>query len=250
MKKIVWIDVGTHFAQEHKSIFGTNLYFYTFLLRRFIGGKILKRGKFIPLRNLSRLIDTRNNIRNKANNFYSIFIEANPKVAYKEKFYPNADLFFNIAMTDRNHSPVSITKLFIGNGGEFAEGNSIYKQKFQSGNNSYIPTIGVSSENFFHELENYLSKKFNGYKIMLRLNCEGVEDEVIYAAQRIFGNKLKLIAGSLKDVKELRGEDAFNKLFKFMHEEGLPFIQFSSGIDTWLDSNLAILEMLDQTNLK
>ena len=108
MKKIVWIDIGTHFAQEHKSIFGTNLYFYTFLLRRFIGGKILKRGKFIPLRNLSRLIDTRNNIRNKANNFYSIFIEANPKVAYKEKFYPNADLFFNIAMTDRNHSPVSI----------------------------------------------------------------------------------------------------------------------------------------------
>ena len=42
MKKIVWIDIGTHFAQEHKSIFGTNLYFYTFLLRRFIGGKILK----------------------------------------------------------------------------------------------------------------------------------------------------------------------------------------------------------------
>ena len=32
---------------------------------------------------------------------------------------------------------------------------------------------------------------------MLRLNCEGVEDEVIYAAQRIFGNKIKLIAGSL-----------------------------------------------------
>ena len=35
-----------------------------------------------------------------------------------------------------------------------------------------------------------------------------------------------------------------------MHEEGLPFIQFSSGIDTWLDANLAILEMLDQTNPK
>ena len=112
-------------------------------------------------------------------------------------------------MTDANFSPISITKLFIGNGGEFAEGNSIYKQKFRQGNNSYIPTIGVSSENFFHELENYLSKKFDGYKIMLRLNCEGVEDEVIYSAQNAFGNKLKLIAGSLKDVKELKRRNCF-----------------------------------------
>ena len=33
-------------------------------------------------------------------------------------------------------------------------------------------------------------------------------------------------------LKNLKGEIAFNKLFKFMNQEGLPFIQFSSGIDT------------------
>ena len=250
MKKIVWIDVGTHFAQEHKAIFGRDLYFYAFLLKRFVGGKILKRGNFIPLRDLGRLIGTRNMIREKANNFFSIFVEANPRVAFKEKFYPSADVFFNIAMTDRNHSSISITQLFIGSGGEFAEGNSIYSQKFKTEKNSYIPTLGVYPKNFFNELEIYLSKKFDSYKVMLRLNCEGVEDEVIYAAQNVFGNKLKLIAGSLKDVKELKGEDAFKKLFEFMNQEGLPFIQFSSGINTWLDANRAILKILETTNSK
>ena len=84
MTKLIWLDVGTHFAQEHKSIFGSNLYFYTFILRRFIGGKILKRGKFIPFSDLSELIFSRNNIRSEAHNFYSIFVEANPKVAYRK----------------------------------------------------------------------------------------------------------------------------------------------------------------------
>ena len=61
---------------------------------------------------------------------------------------------------------------------------------------------------------------------MLRLNCEGVEDEVIYSAQNVFGNKLKLIAGSLKDVKELKGEVAFNKLFEFMNQRDYLLFNF------------------------
>ena len=247
MTKLIWLDVGTHFAQEHKSIFGSNLYFYTFILRRFISGKILKRGKFIPFSDLSELIFSRNNIRSEAHNFYSIFVEANPKVAYKENFYQSADIFFNLALTDSNYSQISIAKLFTVDGGKYNEGNSIYKQKFQSGKNTYIPTLGVSASNFFHELEIYLSKKFDTYKVMLRLNCEGVEDEVIYSAQNVFGNKLKLIAGSLKDVKELKGEVAFNKLFEFMNQKGLPFVQFSSGIDTWLNANQAILKIIETT---
>lgn len=247
MTKLIWLDVGTHFAQEHKSIFGTNLYFYTFLLRRFIGGKILKRGKFIPLSKLSELILSRNNIRRKAHKFYSIFVEANPRVAHKENFYPGADIFFNFALTDANFSPISIAKLFTGDGGEYAEGNSIYRNKFRQGKNTYIPTLGVSASNFFHELEIYLSKKFDTYNVMLRLNCEGVEDEVIYSAQNAFGSKLKLIGGSLKDVKELKGEIAFNKLFEFMNQKGLPFVQFSSGIDTWLNANQSILKIIETT---
>ena len=46
-KKIIWIDVGTHFAQEHSSLFGSISSFYLHILKRFIGGKLLRRGKFV-----------------------------------------------------------------------------------------------------------------------------------------------------------------------------------------------------------
>jgi len=63
MKKIIWIDVGTHFAQEHGSIFSSNASFYIFLLRRFISSKIFRRGKFVNLLELKDIIVSRHKIR-------------------------------------------------------------------------------------------------------------------------------------------------------------------------------------------
>ena len=34
MKKIIWIDVGTHFGQEYSSIFGSNYGFFIHALKR------------------------------------------------------------------------------------------------------------------------------------------------------------------------------------------------------------------------
>lgn len=81
---------------------------------------------------------------------------------------------------------------------------------------------------------------------MLKLNCEDVEDEAIYSAQNVFGNKLKLIAGSLKEIKELKGKAA-SKPHEFMYQKELPFVQFSSGLDTWLNANKAILKIIVTT---
>ena len=61
--KIIWIDVGTHFAQEHSSIFGSNYSFYSFILKRFLSGKILKRGKFISFKELKSVFHSRTRIR-------------------------------------------------------------------------------------------------------------------------------------------------------------------------------------------
>ena len=52
MKKIIWIDIGTHFAQEHDSIFSSNISFYSFIVRRLISFKIFNRGKFVNLKEL------------------------------------------------------------------------------------------------------------------------------------------------------------------------------------------------------
>ena len=102
MKKVVWIDVGTHFAQEHGSIFSSNVIFYFFIIRRFISSKLFRRGKFVTLQTLKEIISTRNKLRKKTQDFYSIFIEANSEIARKMKFYPEADLFFNLALTNNS----------------------------------------------------------------------------------------------------------------------------------------------------
>ena len=246
MKKIIWIDVGTHFAQEHNSIFGSNYYFYSFIIKRFIGGKILKRGKFVSYQGLRDIIHSRNRIRKKSSEFFTVIIEANPKIAYKKRFYPEADIFFNLALTDDNHSPVSIAKLYIGNGGELAEGNSLFLKKHNPQDESHIATFGVSASDFFSELALYLNEKFRDYEVLLRLNCEGVEDDVIYSTHNSFGNKLKLICGALKDFEELKGLEASQKLDKFIRENGLLFVKFSSGIYSWPKAHVAVLSLLEK----
>ncbi len=245
MKKIIWIDVGTHFAQEHNSLFGSNYNFYSLMFRRFIGGGLLNRGRFVSFTQLKDILLLRQNIRGHKKDFFSIFVEANPKIAYKKKFYPSADIFFNIALTDKRFPAASIAKLYIGNGDMLSEGNSIFSEKHQSQNNEHIATLGVSTDNFFNELNLYLNEKFSNYEVLLRLNCEGVEDDVIYAAHKSFGEKLKLISGSLKDVEELKGIEASDNLDNYMEENKLTFVKFSSGIYSWPDAHKAILSLLE-----
>jgi len=244
MRKIIWIDVGTHFAQEYRSIFGNNLSFYFFLLKRFIGARILNRGKFVSLGELQKILSLRKEIRKNKEKFYSIFIEANPLIASKEKFYPEADMLFNIALTDKNQRPLSITKLYLGDGNEFSQGSSIFLEKHNVKSESFVTTLGISTKDFFKELEHFLSEKFANFDVILRLNCEGVEDEVIYAAHEHFQDRLKLICGSLKDVEGVKGQEAYDDLEKFIHSESLCFTKFYSGIYSWADGHSAILDVL------
>ena len=245
MKKIIWIDVGTHFAQEHNSLFSSSLGFYYFVFKRFIGGKVLKRGRFVTFYQLKDIISSRAKIRKKSDAFYSIFVEANPKIANKMNFYPQADIFFNLALTDVRHSDFSVAKLYIGKGGELAEGNSLFLEKHKVHKDSYVATFGVSASHFFNALESYLKEKFDEYDILLRLNCEGVEDDVIYSAFECFGSKLRLVCGSLKDVEEIKGPEAFKKLQSFISDKKLFFIKFSSGIYSWPRAHQAVLRLLE-----
>ena len=156
-------------------------------------------------------------------------------------FYPGADIFFNFALTDANFSPISIAKLLLS-GGEYAEGNSIYRKKFRQGKNTYIPTLGFCKQ-FFSELEIYLSKKFDTYNVMLRLNLKVLKMRLIQHKMLLV---IKINRRFLKDVKELKGEIAFNKLFEFMNQKGL-LCPILLGIDTWLNANQSILKIIETT---
>ena len=240
MKKIIWIDVGTHFGQEYNSIFGSSLSFYAHIFKRFLGGKILNRGKFVSIPGLRSIIHSRGKIRKKTRDFYTVFIEANPKIAYNKRIYSDADMVFNLALTNDSRSPVSVTKLYLGDGSELSQGSSVFLEKANVHKDSYVATLGVFVNDFFKNLELYLDEKFGEYDVLLRLNCEGVEDDVIYAAHESFGSKLKLICGSLKDVEGVKGLGASQVLDKFIIDNKLLFVYFYPGIDSWAEAHAAI----------
>lgn len=247
MKKIIWIDVGTHFGQEYSSIFGSNYAFYIHALKRMIGKKIFNRGKFVGFQGLRDIISLRSRIKKRSDEFYTIFVEANPKIAYTQNIYLEASMVFNLALTDDNHgSPLSITKLYLGDGRDLSQGSSVFLEKENVKKNSYVSTLGVPSSTFFNELQAYFEKIFEDYDVILRLNCEGVEDEVIYAAHNSFGKKLKLICGSLKDVEGVKGLGSSQRLDRFLKDNRLLFVNFNSGMISWPKAHAAVLNLLEE----
>ena len=83
MRKIIWIDVGTHFAQEYSANFGSNYSFYRHIIKRFLSGKVLKRGRFVSFKGLKNIIHTRSKIRMRSKEFHTVIINLLDKRSFK-----------------------------------------------------------------------------------------------------------------------------------------------------------------------
>ena len=172
----------------------------------------------------------------KANDksFYKIFIEANINIInYKKRIYKKIDLPLNLAIIDNNYEDSKLIKLYIANNNFLSQGSSIFKSKKNVNDKNYIYTLGVPADLFFKKIKNHLDKIFENYEILLRLNCEGVEDEIIYSCEKIFNKKLKLIMGAVDDVKKIKSENIYNDLIIFMEEKNLKFTYFTPDPNTW-----------------
>ena len=245
MKKVVWIDVGTHFGQEYNSIFGPNYSFYWLIFKRFLSGAILKRGKFVSRVGLKQILHARSHIRRRSNDFHTIFIEANPKIVFRKNVYLRADEVFNLALVNNPQDPLTITTLYLGADDELSQGSSIFAENDAVDRNTFVATMGVACDALFHQLKLHIEKLHDDYEVLLRLNCEGVEDEVIYSVCKMFGSKTKLICGSLNDIERLKGLETLQKLEQFMEDNKLPLTFFSPLIYTWPDAFSAIANLLD-----
>lgn len=237
--KIVWIDVGTHDAQEYKSIFSTNLHFYWKIFRRFLGSTILKRGNFLTFNDLFKINSYRKYLKNNKGYFHFTFIEANYKVL-QSSIYNDADDVFCFAIGSDTKNHLKIGKLYHANDNEKSQGNSIYRNKGNININNFNSCILIDADKFSQYYKKFLDEKFNSYEIILRINCEGSEDDVIYAIHKTFKKKLKFILGSLKDVKGVKGEKEYIDLKNYMKKNKLCFINFSPSVNTWLDSFSAL----------
>ena len=75
MKKIIWIDVGTHFAQEYESAFGSNFKLFWRLFRRLIARVIFLRGSFPELDLMRSVCSSRNFFKKNKSRFKFFFVK-------------------------------------------------------------------------------------------------------------------------------------------------------------------------------
>lgn len=233
MARLIWIDVGTHFGQEYQSIFGSSWKFYTRLVRLLLR-RLLRGDRNISMSKVLSLPRVRRSLREQRSDFMFVFVEANHKIIAGRKVYAEADAVFNAAILDESESGVVVRKLFLANGDQLSQGSSVFASKHNAQTHNYILTIGVCANSFFRNLESEIVRELNESTVMLRLNCEGVEDSVIYAAHRVFGRRLQLVCGSLKDVKGIKGDEAFDELNRFIENNKIRYEPFSSNASTWL----------------
>jgi hypothetical protein len=238
MKKIVYIDVGTHFANEFQSFFGSQIFFYRKIFRRLIGFYIFRRGEMAPFRTLVGWIGQRNNLRKYKDHFMSVLVEANAKVIKECDVYRKADGVFNCALT--GEKSVSLKNLYLANRDILGQGSSIFSTKSNVNVEDIVLTLAIPSAIFFDSLKNLIDSRFSEYSIILRLNCEGVEDDVIYSAHQVFSGKLKLVMGSLKDVRFCKGEEAYDDLKKYLYSSSVPFVFFSNDLNSWCEAHKSI----------
>jgi len=238
MVKIIYVDVGTHFGQEYQSIFGSEKRFITKIIRRMIGFYILRRGEMFPLGKVSDLLRKRRELRSNRDRFLSFFVEANASVIQHSDVYKAADGVFNCALTGERK--FSLSNLYLANSDQLSQGSSIFLSKHNVSVSDSVPTLGVPATLFFDSLKNYIESSIGEYSVILRLNCEGAEDDVIYSAHQVFSDKLVLIMGSLKDVQGCKGNAAHDALEKYLNLNRLPFVFFSPSATSWVSAHNSI----------
>ena len=241
-EKLVWIDVGTHRAQEYRSIFSGDLRIAARLWRF---NRRAKRNGETPfsLAALKSFWATRRTLTARRKDVFAVFVEANTRLVTRA-VYAEADAVFFAALGARNDPDYQMSKLFLVHGDDQGQGSSIYESKSNIGTESFVPCVVLNPASFARDLKAILNDYGWDYKIMLRINCEGAEDEVIYAMHECFGDKLAHIFGSLKDVRDVKGDEAYDALMTYMDEKSLPFRYFSSEVHNWPESHKAIETLL------
>ncbi len=238
-KKIIWIDIGTHYGQEYQSIFSTDLYFYWKIFRRLVGSKLFKRGNFLKLTDITKLNSYRSFLKKNKSFFHFTFIEANYKI-FNSSIYNHAQDVFCFAIGSNKKNPLKIGRLYYADNDETSQGNSIYKNKGNINTDNFKSCILIDANKFSDYYKTYLDKNYKSYEIILRINCEGSENDVIYAMHKTFKNKMKFIFGSLKDVRGVKGEKEYINLKNYMKKNKLRFIDFSPSVHTWLNAFSAL----------
>ena len=107
MKKLIYLDIGTHFGQEFQSMFGTWRYFYYKMFRRFIAFYFFNVGESISVNYMFKLVRGRKELQKARKDFLVFFVEANPKIVNFSDVYQEAQGVFNCALTGNDRPNIA-----------------------------------------------------------------------------------------------------------------------------------------------
>ena len=235
---IIFIDIGTHSCGEIKSFTNSKFFFFK-LIKRIIKNIYKKRSINISI--FSSLIINHFKLKNIIKKITLILIEPN-YLHFEEKPYKFSSMVIPAAINSTNDSNSRTIKLFFANNDPKSAGNSIYSSKGNVNKNHFRNVLALNSS----ELLEILEKTYfhENSKVILRINCEGMKDEIIYEFKKYLANRLKGIMGSLKDVKSIKGNKKYSQLMKFIDDEEIIFVPFSDNLDTWSKAHSFLFSLI------
>lgn len=235
---IIFIDIGTHSCGEIKSFTNSKFFFFK-LIKRVI--KNIYKKRFINISIFSSLIINHFKLKKNIKKITLILIEPN-YLHFEEKPYKFSSMVLPSAIKSSNDSNSRTVKLFFANNDPKSAGNSIYSSKGNVNKNHFRNVLALNSSELLEILEKtYLHENS---KVILRINCEGMEDEIIYEFKKYLANRLKGIMGSLKDVKSIKGNKKYSQLMKFIDDEEIIFVPFSDNLETWSKAHSFLFSLM------
>ena len=223
----IFIDIGTHNCGEIKSFTNSKFFFFK-LFKRIIKNIYKKRS--LNIKNFKSLLVNHFKLKNISKKITLILIEPN-YLHFDEKPYKFSSMVLPVAIKSSNENKSRTIKLFFANNDPKSSGNSIFSSKSNVDKNNFRNVLSLNSSELLEILKNTFLHENS--KVILRINCEGMEDVIIYEFQKHLANRLKAVMGSLKDVKSIKGNKKYSQLLKFINDEKIIFIPFSDDIDTW-----------------
>ena len=234
----ILIDIGTHSCGEIKSFTNSKFFFFK-LFKRII--KNIYKKKSLKITNFKSLIINHFRLKKIFKKITLILIEPN-YLHFNEKPYIFSSMVLPAAIQSKRENNSRTIKLFFANNDPKSAGNSIFSSKGNVNKNNFRNVLSLNSSELLDILNNtYLHESS---KVVLRINCEGMEDEIIYEFKKYLANRLKGIMGSLKDVKSIKGKKKYYQLMEFINNEEIIFIPFSDDIDTWNKAHSFLYSLL------
>ena len=264
MNNKIIIDIGTHKCEELKIILSPGkeelinylnwFYYYSKYLCKKLLDQNLKFNEYGYIKTPTQIdLDTHLKImriffdnKKKYKNLTIISIDPNKNLVVKNssdlklltKFY-----FFNNVIIENNSKKNEMKcKLYFNNS---TLSSSLFlkseKKKYKIVNGFKMQTL----------VDKLIKKKLlnKRSKVLLRINCEGVEDDVIKILTKNFGKNFDLILGSINDVKKIKGIQSYKKIKKFLINKKIKYSYFK-GTDpsTWINNILKFNRFINEKN--